>query len=161
MAWRFPVWCFFSVLLSMSMCISALGLSSSPSSSLVVFFFIQHFRYIFGCHIFVQIVRFLWHLVVGMFLCHSLPIVDRIFFRCFGISCFACIVLPFVSLIFLLSPALCSLFPQVVLLYFLCCLFLFVPDYFSASFLSFWLVFVVFYLRFSIIIFYHHHYYYY
>ena len=56
-----------------------------------------------------------------MFSCHSLPIVDTIFFRCFGRSCFVCIVLPFVdiSLIFLLSPALSGLFPQVVLLFFL------------------------------------------
>ena len=74
-----------------------------------------------------QIVRFLLHPVVGMFSCPSLPIVDRIFFRCFGMSCFICIVLPFVdiSLIFLLSPALFGLFPQVVLLFFQCCLFLF------------------------------------
>ena len=39
-----------------------------------------------------QIVRFLLHPVVGMFSCHSLPIVDRIFSRCFGKSCFVCIV---------------------------------------------------------------------
>ena len=55
-----------------------------------------------------------------MFSCHSLLIVGKIFFRCFGMSCFVCIVLPFVdiSLIFLLSPVLSSLFPQVVLLFF-------------------------------------------
>ena len=47
------------------------------------------------------------------------PVVGRIFFRCFGMSCFVCIVLPFVniSLIFLLSPVLPGLFPQVVLLF--------------------------------------------
>ena len=82
-----------------------------------------------------KIVRFLWHLVVGMFSCHSLPIVDRIFFRCFGKSSFVCIVSPLVdiSLISLLSPALPGLFPQVVLFFFLCCLLLFVPAYFSTS----------------------------
>ena len=68
-----------------------------------------------------KIVRFLWRLVVGMFLCHALPVVDRIFFRCFGMSCFVCIVLLFVdiSLISLLWPELSGLFPQVVLLFFL------------------------------------------
>ena len=55
------------------------------------------------------------HPVVGMFSSHFLPIVDRIFFRCFGKFCFVCIVLLFVdiSLIFLLWPALSGLFPQV------------------------------------------------
>ena len=33
-----------------------------------------------------------------MFYCHLLPIVDRIFFHCFGMSYFACIVLPFVDI---------------------------------------------------------------
>ena len=68
-----------------------------------------------------KIVRFLWYLVVGMFSCHSLPFVDRIFFCCFGKSCFVWIVLHFIdiSLIFLLSPALSGLFPQFVLLFFL------------------------------------------
>ena len=59
----------------------------------------------FGCNVLVQIVRFLWHPVFGMFSCQP---VDRIFFRCFGKSCFVCIVVPFVdiSLISLLSPVL-------------------------------------------------------
>ena len=68
---------------------------------------IQPFRYAFSVAIFSsQIVRFLWRQVVGMFLCHALPIVDKIFFNCFGMSCFVCIVLPFVniSLVFHLSP---------------------------------------------------------
>ena len=66
-------------------------------------------------------VRFLWRPVVGMFLYHTLPVVDRIFFRCFGMSCSVGIVLPFVdiSLISLLSPALSGIFLQVVLLFFL------------------------------------------
>ena len=72
----------------------------------------------FDCHIFVQnrsvsLASGCWYVFV------SLPL-DRIFFRYFGKSCFVGIVLPFVdiSLIFLLSPALSSLFPQVVLLFF-------------------------------------------
>ena len=70
-----------------------------------------------------------------MFSCHSLPIVDRIFFRYFGKSCFVCIVLPFVdiSLMFLLSPALSGLFPQVVLLFFRVLPVLFFPAYFRVS----------------------------
>ena len=111
----------FSVVLSKSMCISVLGPSSSPSSSLVMLLIHSAFSLCFLVAIFSsKIVRFLWYLVVCMFSCHSLPIVDRIFFRCFGKSCFVCIVLPFVdiSLIFLLSPAPSGLFPQVVLLFF-------------------------------------------
>ena len=93
---------------------------------------IQPFRYAFSIAIFSsKIVRFLWRLVVGMFLCHALPIIDKIFFRCFGMSCFVCIVLPFVdiSLVFLLSLEPSGLFPQVVLLFFLCCLFHSLPTY--------------------------------
>ena len=37
-------------------------------------------------------------MIVGMFLCHALPIVDRIFIRCFEMSSFVCIVLPFVDI---------------------------------------------------------------
>ena len=57
--------------------------------------------------------------VVGMFSCHPLPIVDRIFFCCSGKICFVCIVLAFVDifLISLPSPALSGLFPQVVLFF--------------------------------------------
>ena len=46
-----------------------------------------------------------------MFLCHALLVVDRIFLRCFGMSCFVCIVLPFVdiSLVSLLSGLLVAL----------------------------------------------------
>ena len=53
--------------------------------------------------------------------CHALPVIDRIFFRCFGTSSFVCIVLPFVdiSLISLLSPVLSGLFPHVVQFFFL------------------------------------------
>ena len=100
-----------------------------------------------------KIGRFLLHPVVGMFSCHLLPVVDRIFFRCFGIFCFICIVLPFVdiSLIFLLSPVLSGLFPQVVLLSFLVLPFPFCSYIFQClSFvLSFWVVFVYFFIYVS------------
>ena len=126
----FPVWYLFSVFLSSLMCISAFGPSSSSSSSLAISFIHSAFLLcFFGCHIFVQ--NRSVSLVVGMFLCHGLPIVDRIFFRCFGMSCFVCIVLPFVdiSLVFLLSLEPSGLFPQVARLFFSCCLFHSLPTY--------------------------------
>ena len=48
---------------------------------------IQFFRnvFFFGCHILVQN---LLRPVVSMFSCHLLPVVDRIFFRWLGMSCF-------------------------------------------------------------------------
>ena len=110
---------------------------------------IQPFRYAFLVTIFSsKIVRFLWRPVVGMFLCHALPIVDRFFFRCFGMSSFVCIVLPFVdiSLISLLSPELSGLFPQVLLLFFLVLSFPFCSHIFQDLFvLTFWPVFVDFF----------------
>ena len=144
----------FSVVLSKSMCISVLGPSSSSSSSLLMLFIHSAFSLCFLVAIFLsKIVRFLLHPVVGMFSCYSLPVVDRIFFRCFGKSCFVCSVLPFVdiALIFLLSPALSGLFPQVVLLFFPVFPVPF-PPLISAPlfFLSFWLVFVVFLFAFPV-----------
>ena len=103
------------------MCISPLGPSSSPFSTLVILFIHSSFCYVFlDARFSSKNVRSLWRPVVGMLLCHALPIGGRIFFRCFGMSCFVCIVLPFVdiSLISLLSPELSGLFPQVVQLFF-------------------------------------------
>ena len=84
-----------------------------------------------------------------MFSCHLLPVVDRIFFRCFRMSCFVCIVLPFVdiSLIFLLSPVLSGLFPQVVSSFFPVLPFPFCSYIFQRLFfvLSFWPVLVDFF----------------
>ena len=81
-----------------------------------------------------------------MFSRHLLPVVGRIFVCCFGMSCFVFIVLFFVDifLIFLLSPVLSGLFPQVVLLFFLVLPFPFCSNIFlRLSFvLSFWPVFV-------------------
>ena len=109
---------FFNVVLSKLMCISVFGPCSSPSNSFAIFFIHSAFSLCsLGCYI----VRFLLHPVVGMFSCHLYPVVGRIFFPCFWMSRFVCIVLPVVniSLIFLLSPVLSGLFPQVVLLFFL------------------------------------------
>ena len=93
-----------------------------------------------------KIVRLLFHRVVGMFSCRLFPVVDKIFIRCFGMSCFGCIVLLFVDIssIFLLSPILSGLFPQVVMLFFPCCLFLsfqLISAPFFVVVLSFWLFF--------------------
>ena len=97
MAWGFPVYILFSVFLSKSMCISTLGPSSSPSSSLVILFIHSAFSLcFFGCHIFVQN-----RLVVGMFSCHSLQLLIE----------FSFVVLE----IFFVSPVLSGLFSQVVL----------------------------------------------
>ena len=111
---------------------------------------IQPFRYAFSVAIFSsKIVRFLWRLVVGMFSCHALLIIDRIFFRCFGMSCFVCIVLLFVdiSLVSLLSPESSGLFPQIVLLFFRVLSFPFSSHIFQdLSVLPFWPVFVDFFI---------------
>ena len=65
-----------------------------------------------------------------MFSCHLHPLVGRIFFCCFEMFCFVCIVLPFVniSLIFLLSPVLSGLFISSSCIVFFSC--------FAFSFLS-------------------------
>ena len=75
----------------------------------------------FGCHIFVQNCSFSLASACWHFLCHALPVVNKIYFCCRGMSCFVCIVLSFVniSLISLLSPYFSGLFPHVVLLFFL------------------------------------------
>ena len=49
-----------------------------------------------------KIVQLLLHLIVGMFLCHLLQFVGRVFFRCFGMSCFVCIIFPFLEIFLIL-----------------------------------------------------------
>ena len=111
---------------------------------------IQLYHYAFLVAIFSsKNVRSLWRPVGGMFLCHALPGVGRISFCCFEMSCFVCIVLPFVdiSLISLLSPELSSLFPQVVQLFFLVLSFPFCSHIFQDLFvLPFWPVCVDFFI---------------
>ena len=140
----------FSVILSKRCVFPTFELSSSPSNSLVMWFIHSAFSLCFFLAIFQsKIFLFLLHLVVGMFLYH-LPVVDRIFFRCFEMSSFVCIVLSFVdiSLIFLLSPVFSDLFPKVVLLFFFVLPFPFCSYIFlRLSFvLSFWPVFIDFFI---------------
>ena len=68
-----------------------------------------------------KVFRFLLHSVVDMLSCHSpSPLVDKISVRCFRMACFISSDLPFadIFLIFLLSPVVSGLFPQVALLFF-------------------------------------------
>ena len=95
----------------------------------------------FRCGFFIVIFqsKIVWvhlHPVFGMFLCHLLQVVDKIFFRCFGMSCFICIVLLFVviSIIILLSPVLSDLSSHFALLFFLVLNFC---SYIPASFFCF------------------------
>ena len=133
------------------MYISTFGSSSSPSNSLIMFFLsIRPFRSVVLFAIF-QYKIVLLHPVAGMFSCHLLPVFGRIFFRCFRMLSFLCIVLLFVdiSITFLLSPVLSGLFPPLVLLYFLELPFPFCSYIFQRLpfVLSFWPVFLDFYLR--------------
>ena len=103
------------------MCISVFGPFSSPSNSLVILFILLDFPLCScGCHIFSKSFGVFCIRLLLFFRVISTQN-GRIFFRCFGMSCFICIVLPFVgiSLIFLLLPVVSGLFPQVVLLFFL------------------------------------------
>ena len=100
-------------------------LSGLPWSLLILLSYCLTIRVFRLCFFFVatflsKIIRFLLHSIVGIFSCHLLPLVGRIFSRYFQISCFVRIALPLVgiSLLFLLSPVLSHLFPQVVLLFF-------------------------------------------
>ena len=85
-----------------------------------------------------------------MFSCHLPTFVGRIFFHCFGISCFLCIVLPFadISLIFFFRLYFLVYFLKLYCYFFLCCLF--VSTCFSVFplFYHFGLFFLDFFLRF-------------
>ena len=108
---------FLSVILSISVYISAFGPSSNCSSSLVIWFIHSAFSLCcFFCHILVQNRSVFLHSAVGMFYWHLLPIVDRIFCHYFGMSYFFCIVLLFVDmfLTFLILQVLSGIFPHVV-----------------------------------------------
>ena len=87
-----------------------------------------------------------------MFSCHLLPVVDKIFFRRFGMSCFVCIVLPFVdiSLIFLvLASTFCFIISSCMVIFpvfpFPFCSYIFQRLFFV---LSYWPVFVDFFFFF-------------
>ena len=75
---------FFIVFLSSSMFISLSGLLRILLALSSYYLSIQLFRYAFFVAIFLsKNVRFLWRPVIGMFLCHALPVVGRSFFLCF------------------------------------------------------------------------------
>ena len=99
-----------------------------------------------------EIVLFPCHPVVGMSSCILLLLAGRIFFRCFGMSCFVCIVLSCLDifLVFFLSPEPSDLFPWVVLFVFLVMLlFSFRPDIFQRFLWVLWFLLVI-YRRFLI-----------
>ena len=91
--------------------------------------------------------QFKWCLVLlGVMYSGNLPRLAgrNFFFRCFGISCFHCIILfcPDIFLVFLLSLTFLDLFSRVVLLVFLIVLlFLFIPT--SSSILPCLIIFVL------------------
>ena len=144
MARRFSVWYFSSVFFFVFFWVNRCVF---PLSDLLWWFLIFcHIVYPFGFfYVFLVAIfysktfRFLLHSVVGMFSCHLPALLGRISFCCFGMSHFFCIVLPFVdiSLIFLLSPVLSVFFFPQVVLFSLCCLFLFFSLLVQASFLCF------------------------
>ena len=94
MAWRFPIWYFFNVVLSKSLRILAFGLSWSPPNSFPCCLSIRLFCYVLlvaiSCS---KIVLLILHQVVGMYLCYPTQFVGKISFHCFGMFCFVCIVL--------------------------------------------------------------------
>ena len=105
-----------------------------------VFFLFFFFGHLLLVAIFYsEIVQHLFHLVVGMFSYHLPQLVGRIFFRCFGMSCFVCILLPFldVFLIFLLLPVLSGLFPRAVLSFSPCVAFSFLSQHVPAFLICF------------------------
>ena len=87
--------------------------------------------------------------------CYLFLLVGRIFFRCFGMLCFVCIVLPFLDifLIFLLLPEFSRLFPSSCIDILSCLAFSFLSRHVPVFFLCFILlsafVCFFFYLRFQ------------
>ena len=101
-----------SVILSKTVCISAFGSSLNPSNSLPYCRSIRFLFYVDLVAIFYsKIVQLLSHQVICMFSCHLPQFVGRVFFPCFGMLSFVCIVLPFVDIFFnFLSFAITFLF---------------------------------------------------
>ena len=137
MVWHFLILFIFSVALCKSMSISVPCPSLSLSRSFVMLIIFSAFCYVLLVSIFYfKIVQLLLHPVVGKFSCHFPQFVGRIFFRCFEMSCFVCIVLHFVNifLIFLLSPVLPGLFTEFI---FLMLIFFFLSQHVPAFLLCF------------------------
>ena len=84
---------FLRVALSKWMCISAFGSSSSFSNSFAIF--LIHSAFLLVAIFYSKIIPFLLHPVVGMFSCYHPQLVAILSFRCLGMSCFVCFILPF------------------------------------------------------------------
>ena len=117
LAWRFPIWNFFSVALSESMDIFDFGPSLNPSNSFPTLLIHSAFLLCsLPSHILLQNCLFPCHPIASRFSCIFSPLAGN-FFHCFGMSCYVCIVSSCLDIffVFLPSPVLSDLFPQVVL----------------------------------------------
>ena len=127
------------------MCIFTFGPCSSLSNS---FFMLLIHSTCLLCSLGYHISPKLFFFFPSGFWYHLPLLIGRIFFRCFGTSCFVCIVLSIlaISLIFVLSPVIFGLFPRVLLSFFLVLFFPFRPKMFQCIFFvsSFLPVFVDF-----------------
>ena len=94
-----------SVALNESRGISASRPSLSPCNYFLWYLSNRLFCYVLSGPIFYsKIVFLLLYTVVGLSSCILHQLVDRIFFRFLGISCFVCIVCPIIFWVFLYSP---------------------------------------------------------
>ena len=125
-AWRFPILYFFCVALCESRCIFALGLSLSSWNSFFILFI--HSVLMF-CLLpsYILLVFFPSHPVIGMTSLIPPLLAGRIFFRCFGMSCFVCLVWSCLDIfvVFFLPPVTLGLFPRFILFILLASIFLF------------------------------------
>ena len=124
-----------SVLFSVNICVFSLSILLQVLLDLFpCCLSIRLFGYVFLVSIFnSKIIQLLLHRVADMFSCHLPQLVGRILFRCFGMSCFICIVLPFLTifLIFFFRQYFLGFFIKLNCYFSLCSFFLFVPTFFS------------------------------
>ena len=127
---------FLNVALFKLRCIFALGPSSSPSNSFSILLIYSAFQLcslssrLFLQNFFVSLSSGCWYVFV-----YSPLLAGRIFFRCFGMSCFISIILSCLDTFWFISLSFCGLF-------YLWCFFAFHPNILQCSFsvLSFLLV---------------------
>ena len=140
MTWRFQIWYYLSVAMSELRCIFALGPYSSPCNSFSILFI--HLAFLI-CFLSSHILR---HSFVGISSRITPLLAGRIFFRCFEMSFFVCIVWSCFDII------LSSFFCQYHLIYFvelcplfclLCCFSLFVSTYPSVYPVSYHVLLVI------------------
>ena len=119
MGWRFPIYYFFKCCSEWIEIYFRVSPFSSPSNSFSMLFIHSAFlicslrSYILLRNSFASL-----SLVVGISSCILPLLAGRIFFRCFGLSCFVCIVLSCLDIFLapLLSPVPSDLFCRIVLL---------------------------------------------